>query len=135
MQHLPLDRPADGSQLDYQGYDVRSQIDQRAYILRYLATSRALGCELLSRLSMLIQRRTGGDWPKVPLATGVDGCLRGAARRSELHMQAKGPYGHGSAIAVVGGISDVLVVGGQLRPRNQPEAVVSLDCLLRTGVR
>src|SRR5277367_4621317 len=58
-----------------------------------------------------------------------------AARTSELHMQAQGPYGHGSTIAVVGGISDVLVVGGQLRPRNQPDAVVSFGHLLRTRVR
>src|SRR5580692_6378364 len=58
-----------------------------------------------------------------------------AARRSELHMQAQGPYGHGSAIAVVGGIPDILVVGGQLRPRKQSDAVVSLDHLFRTGVR
>src|SRR5580704_7747660 len=58
-----------------------------------------------------------------------------AARKSELHMQAQGPYGHGSAIAVVGGVPDILVVGGQLRPRKQSDAVVSLDHLFRTGVR
>ena len=50
-------------------------------------------------------------------------------------MHAHGEYGHGAAVAVVGGIPDELIVKTHVQLRQDSQAVVTLDNLLRSRMR